>query len=179
MVLQCISVEQTSHITRARSGCFGVCQRAEWRINCSGEKMIHESFGIIGAFVFFLLRPHTFALFLYRFLLSAVVVCQAVSTEAGKSWIFNSVCGRLFHSFFLTWITRLISGCEGSECGKAAGVSGKPKQQAEFLNKFNEMNTQTPQRQHRNPEAALPFIGLTGGELIIIIMEEMNACMDW
>ncbi|XP_051765726.1 teratocarcinoma-derived growth factor 1 [Ctenopharyngodon idella] len=71
---------------------------------------------------------------LFRFLLSAVVVCQAVSTE---------------------------SGCEGSECGKA-GVSGKPKQQAEFLNKFNEMNTQTPQRQHRNAEAVLPFIGLTG-----------------
>ncbi|KAK7125353.1 hypothetical protein R3I93_020892 [Phoxinus phoxinus] len=72
---------------------------------------------------------------LFRFLLSAVVVCRAVSTSE--------------------------AGCEGSECGKA-GVSGKPKQQAEFLNKFNEMNTQTPQRQHRNAEAALPFIGLTG-----------------
>uniref|UniRef100_A0A8C1W1W3 EGF-like domain-containing protein n=1 Tax=Cyprinus carpio TaxID=7962 RepID=A0A8C1W1W3_CYPCA len=72
--------------------------------------------------------------FLVEFLLSAVVVCQAVSSE---------------------------SGCEGAECGKA-GVSGKPKQHAEFLNKFNEMNTQTPQRQHHNAEAVLPFIGLTG-----------------
>uniref|UniRef100_A0A671LZV3 Cryptic protein-like n=1 Tax=Sinocyclocheilus anshuiensis TaxID=1608454 RepID=A0A671LZV3_9TELE len=71
-----------------------------------------------------------------EFLLSAVVVCQAVSSESGKS-------------------------CEGAECGKA-GVSGKPKQHAEFLNKFNEMNTQTPQRQHHNAEAVLPFIGLTG-----------------
>lgn len=35
------------------------------------------------------------------------------------------------------------------------------------MNKFNEMNTQTPLRQHRNAEAALPFVGLTGGELII------------
>ncbi|XP_052463590.1 cryptic protein [Carassius gibelio] len=71
---------------------------------------------------------------LYRFLLSAVVVCQAVPSD---------------------------SGCEGAECGKA-GVAGKPKQHGEFLNKFNEMNTHTPQRQHQNAEAVLPFIGLTG-----------------
>lgn len=84
--------------------------------------------------------------------------------------MFNFVCGRLIHR-----ITRFfLSGCEGSECGKA-GVSGKPKQQAEFLNKFNEMNTQTPQRQHRNAEAVLPFIGLTGGELTITITELMDA----
>nr|AAC04338.1 one-eyed pinhead long form protein [Danio rerio] len=71
---------------------------------------------------------------LFGFLMFAVIICQAVSLE---------------------------SGCEGSECVKV-GVSGKPKQYAEFLNKFNEMNTQTPQRQHRNAEAALPFVGLTG-----------------
>ncbi|XP_043087651.1 teratocarcinoma-derived growth factor 1 [Puntigrus tetrazona] len=70
---------------------------------------------------------------LLRFLLSAAALCQAVSSE---------------------------SGCEGAECEKA-GVPGKPKH-AESLNKFNEMNTQTPQRQHRNAEAVLPFIGLTG-----------------
>jgi len=81
--------------------------------------------------------------------------------------MFNSVA-----SFFLTRITRFFSGCEGSECGKD-GVSGKPKQQAEFLNKFNEMNTQTPQRQHHNAEAVFPFIGLTGGELIITIKQEI------
>ncbi|KTG38395.1 hypothetical protein cypCar_00034343 [Cyprinus carpio] len=76
----------------------------------------------------------TFAILSCRFFLSAVVVCQAGSSG---------------------------SGCEGAVCGKA-GVSGKPKQHAEFLNKFNEMNTQTPQGQHRNAEAVLPFVGLTG-----------------
>ncbi|XP_051972877.1 cryptic protein-like [Xyrauchen texanus] len=70
---------------------------------------------------------------LFRFLLSAVLVFQAVSSE---------------------------SGCEGSKCEKV-GVSGKPNQHSEFLNKFNEMNTETTQR-HRNAEAVLPFIGLTG-----------------
>nr|XP_055065086.1 teratocarcinoma-derived growth factor 1 [Misgurnus anguillicaudatus] len=71
----------------------------------------------------------------FRVFLSAVLVYQALSTE---------------------------SGCDGSECGKNA-LSEKPKN-AEFLKKFNEMNmhTQTPQRAHRNAQAALPFLGLTG-----------------
>lgn len=54
--------------------------------------MIHDSFGIIICPFAFLLRPHTFAILLSRFLLSAVVVCQAVSTEAGKSRIFDGRC---------------------------------------------------------------------------------------
>lgn len=40
------------------------------------------------------------------------------------------------------------------------------------------MNTQTPQRQHRNAEAVLPFIGLTGGELTITITEWIDKQID-
>lgn len=110
-------------------------------------------------------------IFSSRFLLFAVIIHQAVSSESGKRriFLFVSVRGRISIALFTNMDLYFLSGCEGSECLKA-GVSGKPKQYAEFLNKFNEMNTQTPQRQHRNAEAVLPFVGLTGGEIITTAM---------
>ncbi|KAA0704303.1 Cryptic protein [Triplophysa tibetana] len=73
---------------------------------------------------------------LFRVWLCAVVVCQTGSSDLA---------------------------CEGSGCGKN-GVLENPKQNAvaETLNKFNEMNAQTPQHAHRNAEAVMPFLGLTG-----------------
>lgn len=71
------------------------------------------------------------------------------------------VSGRVF----LTSLVFFCPACEGSGCGKN-GVLENPKQHAETLKKFNEMNAQTPQRAHRNAEAVLPFLGLTGGEQI-------------
>ncbi|TRY81615.1 hypothetical protein DNTS_016384 [Danionella cerebrum] len=72
---------------------------------------------------------------LFRVILSAVVVCQTLSTE---------------------------SECEGTDCA-ITGATEKPKQNAEFLKKFHDLNSQTEaQRQQRNPEAVLPFVGLTG-----------------
>ncbi|XP_076876736.1 teratocarcinoma-derived growth factor 1 [Brachyhypopomus gauderio] len=70
----------------------------------------------------------------FRVLLSAVVACQTLT---------------------------LGSGCEGVECGNLKS-SGKPDQQSDFLNQFNEMNAPTSERQHRDSAAAFPFIGLTG-----------------
>ncbi|XP_051971959.1 teratocarcinoma-derived growth factor-like [Xyrauchen texanus] len=70
---------------------------------------------------------------LVRFLLSAALVCRAVASD---------------------------SGCEGSDCGKV-GVPGKPNKNSEFLKKLKELNTESAHR-HRNAEAVLPFIGLTG-----------------
>lgn len=76
-----------------------------------------------------------------------------------RFWVHVSGC------VFLTPLLFFCIACEGSGCGKN-GVLENPKQNAvaETLNKFNEMNAQTPQRAHRNAEAVLPFLGLTGGE---------------
>ncbi|KAK6322751.1 hypothetical protein J4Q44_G00075430 [Coregonus suidteri] len=78
---------------------------------------------------------------LFRVLLSAAVACEAVT---------------------------IGSGCEGSECTKTIEVLtktvdyGKPTQHADYLNQFNEMNSLTGDRKHRDAASVLPFIGLTG-----------------
>ncbi|KAL6472364.1 hypothetical protein MHYP_G00185520 [Metynnis hypsauchen] len=68
---------------------------------------------------------------------------------------------RVLLSAAVAWQTITAgSGCEGAECGNIK-VSRRPDQHSEFLNQFNEMNP-TADRQHRDPGAVLPFIGLTG-----------------
>lgn len=64
-----------------------------------------------------------------------------------------------------------VQGCEGAECTKTLEVLtktvdyGKPNQHADYLNQFNEMNSPTVDRKHRDAASVLPFIGLTGSKL--------------
>ncbi|KAL7848273.1 hypothetical protein AOLI_G00229910 [Acnodon oligacanthus] len=75
--------------------------------------------------------------------------------------VMTNLLLRVLLSAAVAWQTITAgSGCEGTECGNIK-VSRRPDQHGEFLNQFNEMNP-TADRQHRDPGAVLPFIGLTG-----------------
>ncbi|XP_010896579.1 teratocarcinoma-derived growth factor 1 [Esox lucius] len=89
---------------------------------------------------------------LLRLFLSATVACEAMT---------------------------IASGCEGSECTKTIAVltktieSGKPTQNVDYLNQFNEMNSPTGDRKHRDAGSVLPFIGLTGSS-----KQSRNCCKN-
>ncbi|KAG7476978.1 hypothetical protein MATL_G00088510 [Megalops atlanticus] len=81
----------------------------------------------------------------FRFLLSAVIA---------------------FQSF------RITTGCDGAECNKKI-PSGKTTQHAEYLNQFNEMNSLSEERKHRDAGSVIPFVGLTGSS-----RQSRNCCQN-
>lgn len=123
--------------------------------------------------VFFLLNISLY--YLSQSVVSAVKVCNA---DGSCFWALHYFTNGIhpqplsffLHSALRTLLSAVVtfqviaaasSDCEGSECPRPQ-ESGKPTQNSEFLNQFNEMNSPDGDRKHRDAGSVLPFIGLTG-----------------